>query len=166
MVWVVYPLFLVSIGASKAWIAIFSAINTGGQAIAMMFVDKLKESLIFAFGLVLSLIAFVAYSQLNNYLQVIPVQLVISLAWACLYVGALLLLLRSNEEKATSTGLLFSTINLSGAAGPFLGGIVAQVWGYRPLMYIASGFCLTALILRLAGVASAKKLEEIKVNRF
>lgn len=142
MVWVVFPLFLASLGASKPWIAVLSAVNTGGQFIAMMFVERLKESRVFLLGFLLSALVFLAYSQATSFIQLLPVEALLALAWSSLYVGALLLLLKNNEERATSTGILFSTISLAGAAGPFLGGMVAQFWGFRPLMYFAAGFCL------------------------
>jgi len=145
MVWVVFPLFLASLGASKAWIAVLSGINTGGQFIAMMFVEKLRESRLFPLGMFLSVLVFLLYSQVTHYPQVIPVQALLAVAWSCLYVGALLLLLKKNEERATSVGFLFSVISLTGAVGPFLGGLVAQFWGYAVLMYIAAGLCAVGL---------------------
>lgn len=151
MVWVVFPLFLASLGASKAWIAVISGINTGGQFVAMMFVEKLRESRLFPLGLFLSTLVFLVYSQTTRYSQVIPVQVLLAVAWSCLYVGALLLLLRKNEARATSVGFLFSIISLTGAVGPFLGGLVAQFWGYAVLMYIAAGLCLLGL-----GVATVR----------
>jgi len=113
MVWVVFPLFMASLGASKSWIAILSGINTGGQFICMVFVDKLRESRLFILGFILSSAVFLAYAQCTGYLQLIPVQVLLAVAWSCLYVGALLLLLRKNEERATATGILFSTISIS-----------------------------------------------------
>ena len=145
MVWVIFPLFLASLGASKGWIAVTDGINTGGQFIAMMFVEKLGESRLFPLGLLLSVLVFLAYSQATHYFQVLPVQALLAVAWSCLYVGALLLLLKKNEERATSVGFLFSVISLTGAVGPFLGGLVAQFWGYSVLMYIAAGLCLLGL---------------------
>jgi MFS family permease len=145
MVWVILPLFMASLGASKFWIAILLAINAGGQSIIMMFVERIRESRLFIFGFILSAAVFLIYSQSTGYLQLIPVQVLLAAAWSCLYVGALLLLLRKNEEKATATGILFSAVSLSGTVGPFLGGLVAQLWGYSALMYIAAGFSLAGL---------------------
>lgn len=145
MVWVMLPLFFASLGASKPWIAVLSGINTGCQFIAMMFVERFRESRLFVLGFGLSALVFLLYALVNNYLQLIPVQMLLASSWSCLYVGALLLLLKNNEERATSTGILFSTISISGAAGPFLGGLVAQLWGFQPLMYFAAGLSLAGL---------------------
>ncbi|MBI4286892.1 MAG: MFS transporter [Chloroflexi bacterium] len=148
MVWAVFPLFLTTLGATTAWVAILAGINTGGQFIAMLLADKLKGSRLFFLGLFLSAVVFVAYSLATGYLQVIPVQVALAAAWSFLYVGALVMLLQSNEERATSVGVLFSVMSISSAVGPFLGGAVAEFWGYRPLMYVAAG-------LSSAGLAAA-----------
>jgi MFS family permease len=151
MIWVILPLFLVSIGASKAWVAVLSGVNTGVQVIAMMFVDRFRAPRLFVVGLLLSLVVFVAYALATSYLQIIPIHILLAIAWSCLYIGALLLLLRNNEEKATATGLLFSTINISAAVGPVLGGLAVQFWDYDSLMYIAAGTSLLGLGVTLAG---------------
>jgi len=149
MVWVVLPLFFASLGASKPWIAILSGINTGGQFIAMMFVDKFRESRLFIAGFVLSTFVFLSYGLVSHYLQLVPVQALLACSWSCLYVGALLLLLKNNEERATATGILFSTISVSGAVGPFIGGLVAQLWGYQPLMFLSASLCLAGLVMAI-----------------
>jgi MFS family permease len=147
MVGFIFPLFLVTLGASKAWIAILQAMNTGMQAIVMMFVDKFRASRLFIAGFLFSIFAFAAFGLATNYFQIIPVQLLMAVSWSCLYVGALLLLFNNNEEKATTAGILFSTGSLSAATGPFLGGFVAQMWGYQALMFVASGLSVTGLTL-------------------
>ncbi len=145
MAWVILPLFFASLGASKPWIAVLSGINTGGQFIAMMFVERFRESRLFITGFALSALVFLSYGLVSHYLQLIPVQALLACSWSCLYVGALLLLLKNNEERATSTGILFSTISVSGAVGPFLGGLVAQFWGYQPLMFLSASLSLAGL---------------------
>ena len=147
MVWFIFPLFLVTLGASKAWIAILQCVNNGMQFIVMMFVDKVRASRLFIVGLFCSTLVFIIYGLATNYFQIIPAQVLLAVSWSCLYVGALLLLFKNNEEKATSAGILFSTGSFSQATGPFLGGFVAQLWGYQTLMYLASGLCLVGLVI-------------------
>ncbi|MDD4876967.1 MAG: MFS transporter [Dehalococcoidales bacterium] len=149
MVWVILPLFFASIGANKTWIAILSGINTGGQFIFMMFVEKIRESRLFIIGLLVSAAIFLAYSQVDNYLYLIPIQIILSFAWSSLYVGSLLLLLKNNTEKATSTGLLITIISISATIGPILGGFITQNFGYEILMYVALTLCLVGFVTNL-----------------
>jgi len=145
MVWFILPLFLVSLGANQSWVAILQCVNTGTQFIIMMFVDKMKASFLFIVGLLMSGVVFIGYALARSYTQVVPVQVILAVSWSFLYIGALLLLFKSNEERATTTAVLLSTGSLSQAVGPFIGGTVAQVWGYQPLMYVASAFCLAGV---------------------
>jgi predicted MFS family arabinose efflux permease len=46
-------------------------------------------------------------------------------AWSCLYVGALLIVLRGGKEKGTAGGIFQSTLNLCNAIGPIIGGLIA-----------------------------------------
>ncbi len=145
MVWVILPLFLVTLGASAMWIAIIACINSGGQFVAMMFVERFSAYRIFILGILFSALVFLGYSLATNFVQIIPVQILLALAWSCLYVGALVLLLKNNEERATSTGILFSSMSIAGAIGPFLGGMVSEYFGYHILLYCASAICAVGL---------------------
>jgi MFS family permease len=147
MVGIIFPLFLVTLGASKAWIAILQCMNTGAQSIVMLFVDKFKASRLYFAGFFFSIFAFAAFGLATNYFQIIPVQVLMAVSWSCLYVGALMLLFTNNEEKATSAGVLFSTASLAQTTGPFIGGFVAQLWGYQALMFVSSGLSVVGLAI-------------------
>lgn len=147
--WIVLPLLLAQIGADKLWIGTLSVINFGGQFLAMRYVDRFKETKLFLIGLVLSGAVFLAYFLASDYRQLIPVQVVLSLAWSCLYIGVLLLLLRGGEERGTTTGVLYSTINLCNAAGPFLGGALSQLWGFQFVALFAAALSFSGIPLAL-----------------
>jgi MFS family permease len=160
MVWFILPLFLVSLGANMSWIAILQCVNTGTQFVVMMFLDRMKASFLFMAGMLMSGLVFVGYALARSYLHVIPVQVVLAFSWSFLYVGALLLLFRDSDEKATSASVLLSSGSLSQAVGPFIGGFVVQLWGYQPLMYVAAGFCAVGVGIARAPVHAAKKKEQ------
>jgi hypothetical protein len=141
MVWFILPLFLVGLGASLSWVAILQCVNTGTQTVVMMFVDRLKPSFLYMAGIISSGFVFVGYALARNHLQIIPSQVLLAVSWSFLYVGALLVLLRNADERATSASVLLSSGSLSQAIGPFIGGFVVQAWGYTPLMYVAAAFC-------------------------
>jgi MFS family permease len=145
-IWAIFPLYLASIGASKTWIAIINGINVGGQFIAMRFIERFNVAKAFRVGLFISIAVFAIYGIATYYLQLIPVQIFLAIAWSCMYVGALSFLLKKNVERGTAVGVLFSTTRLSSAIGPLLGGGVSQIWGFRPLMFVASALSFTGLI--------------------
>jgi MFS family permease len=144
--WVILPLFFTSIGADKSWIGILWGINFVVQFIAMRYVERFPEKKIFITGQVLSVIVFLGYSISNNYLQVVPIQILLGLSWSFLYVGALLMVLHSGEEKGTASGVFFSTINLCGAVGPFIGGLITHLWGFHAVMIFAAAVTLIGLL--------------------
>jgi MFS family permease len=142
MVWFIMPLFIVGLGASLSWIAILQCLNTATQFIVMMFVDRMKASVLFLTGMLLSGVVFAGYALSRSYLQLVPFQVVLALSWSGIYVGALLTLFKNSEERATSVAILLSTGSLSQAIGPFMGGFVVQWWGYHALMWAGTTFCL------------------------
>jgi len=152
-VWIILPLFLVSIGATKLWISLLWTVNFLGQFIAMRYVEKFHEAKMFSLGLVLSGVVFLSYALSTHYLQLLPVQVILALGWSCLYVGCLLLLMRSGEEHGTSAGLLFSTISFCSGIGPFLGGFLSQIMGFKAVMLFATVISFAGLPLALKNKA-------------
>jgi len=148
-VWIILPLFLVDIGASKSWIGILWMINFGSQFIAMRFTEIFNEGKMFSLGLILSGVVFLAYFPATNYLQVIPTQVVLGISWSTFYVGALLLLMRSGEERGTSAGILFSITSLCEGIGPFLGGVLAQIMNFQAALLFAAFMSFAGLPLSL-----------------
>ena len=145
-VWSIFALFMSSIGASTLWIALLDSINMGGQFVAIRLIQRFNPARIFIIGLLSSVLVFAIYGMATHYLQLIPVQILLAIAWSGLFVGALNFLLAKNVERGTAVGMLYSSMSLSGGIGPFLGGAISQVWGFPTLMYVSSGFSLVGLL--------------------
>ena len=73
----------------------------------------------------------------------------LGVAWSCLYVGALVIVLQSGEERGTAGGIFQATLNLCNAIGPLLGGLIAQYWGYRGVMFFAAGLGVAGMFTAL-----------------
>jgi MFS family permease len=148
-IWIIFPLYLLELGASVFWIGVIHGINTLTQFFVMGFLGrralKAEDERLIRLGLVFSSIVFLMYFFMSSYVQVIPVQLLLGVGWSSLYVGSLLHLLKKNVEKATSTGVLGSIISLAQVAGPLLGGIISQAFGLRAVMLVACGLTLSGL---------------------
>jgi len=148
-IWTIWPLYQASIGANKMWIAIMEVTNMVGQIIWVRFIERFNPARMFQTGLILSAGVFVAYSLANHYLQLVPIQVVLSFAYSSMFVGALVYLLRQHREYGTVSGLMNSANALSGSLGPFLGGAVSQAWGYVTLMHVGAGISLCAFLSAL-----------------
>ncbi len=160
-IWVIYPLFIISVGGDKFWIGVIYTVNSISQFIVMQFLDRFEGKKLMAAGLILSALTFFAFSFAQHFSQLIPMQIMLAFSWSCLYVGSLIYLMKTNVEKATATGLLGSTTNLSKVFGSLLGGVMSQFFGFRATMYAATGltilgFSLSKLRLREITEVSSK----------
>ncbi len=145
MIWVTYPLFLHSLGADNMTVGIIYFVNSFGQFFFMMFLDRFDPSLLVAVGLGSSALTFFTFTLAGNYYEIIPSQLLLAAAWSCLYVGSLRYVMDRNKEKATVSGLLSSTMSISGIIGPVLGGIAATAYGFVGTINIATAMSVIAL---------------------
>jgi MFS family permease len=145
-IWTVWPLYQASIGATKTWIAIVEVTNMVGQIVFMRLIEKFSPSRMFQFGILLSGGVFIAYGLANRYWQLVPIQMVLSLAYSAMFVGALSYLLRRHPEYGTTSGLLNSANAISGSLGPFIGGAVSEAWGFSTLMYVGAGITLAGFL--------------------
>jgi len=155
-VWIILPLYLAAMGLDRTWIGVLWGINFLSQFLAMRYMGRFDPARIFAAGQALSVVVFVAYAYVRPGPGLVGVQALLGVAWSGLYVGALLLALGSGEERGTAAGLLQSTINLCNAVGPFLGGSLAHLWGYREVMLFAAVLGVAGLFLRPVAYGPAR----------
>jgi MFS family permease len=150
-IWATLPVYLVVLGATPFQIGALYAVNSVVQFAVMYQLDRVPSSRSFLIGLGLSSLTFLAYALANSWwLMVIP-QLMIACSWSFMYVGALKFVSERNVEVATSTGLVGSTIALSGIFGPLLGGAITQYFNedYTIMMYIASVVTVVSMVVFL-----------------
>ncbi len=137
-IWAIFPLYLVELGADKFWISMIYVVNYVTQFFFMCIADKFRSERVIYVGFALSTFVFFSYSLATNYLQVIPIQFLLGISWAFLYVGALIYLMDTNVEKATSIGIFNSIGGLAWVFGPIFGGIISELWNFNELMYFAA----------------------------
>jgi MFS family permease len=161
-VWIIFPLYLQTLGASPLDIGIIYFLNTGGQFFFMGFMDRFPAGRLVVGGLAASSVVFLLFWLAPVWWLVLPIQLLLALSWALLYVGTLAWVMGRNVERSTSTGLLHSTASLANVIGPLIGGVVSQSWGYGATMVLAA-------LLSLAGiplfVSSAVRVERAARRR-
>ncbi len=145
MIWTFWVLYIRSIGGDYFWQAATMGINSTTQFFIMiLYTDIGKAERLIFLGLIMSSMTFISYAFINDIWLIIPVQIMLATSWSFLYVGSLKFLTEKNVEKATATGLLNSTIAISAALGPFVGGAIMEIFqSYRFLMI--SSFVISSL---------------------
>ena len=146
-VWIILPLYFESLGFGRFWVGALWAINFIAQFIVMRYLERFNPYKIFAIGQIISIVVFAGYAILHTIYPLIVVQIFLGAAWACLYVGALMIVLKMGEDRGTASGMFQATINLCGALGPFIGGTIAQFWGYRGVMWFAAALGLAGMLV-------------------
>lgn len=148
IIWPFLPLYFQLLGADLFWVGIVSAINSLTQFFIMFTItDKLNPHFLIRYGLIFSGITFFLYTIASNFWQVIPVQVLLGLSWSFFYVGSLRYLVERNVEKATVSGMLGSTSNLSSIVGPLISIILVSFGDYRLTMYVGAIFAFIGFII-------------------
>ena len=137
-VWIIMPLFIEGIGGNIRWIGFLYTLNFVVQVVFMNALSKLRTSKLVLWGTFGSTLGFLGYALARNPYHLIPVELIIGFSWASLWVGINTILLERNEEHSTVAGLFTSIQFLSVSLGPFIGGVIAQLFGYRATMIFAT----------------------------
>jgi len=137
-IWVIFPLFITSLGGDKFWIGVIYTVNTATQFVVMRFLDRFEAKTLINVGSLLSATTFLSFTVAQNFLHLLPMQILLACSWSTLYVGSLTYLVKNNVEKATSTGILSSVINVSQVFGAIIGGAVSQLFSFRATMYVAA----------------------------
>lgn len=165
-IWVLWPIFLHErLDLSLMQIGTVQATNAITQFATMYLAgDRLPPKASFSAGLVLTSIAALSFTIIDTYPLFLLTQVLLGMSWAFMYVGALRWILDTNIERASSAGLLTSTISFSGLFGPFISiAIVALLPGlsYLGPMYFAAAVSLAAFILSVGSylVGRAKSVD-------
>jgi MFS family permease len=147
-VWTLWSLYLVDIGGDYLMIGLIQATNSISQVIFMVLLtDRLNHKTLISIGLISTMMSFASLLVATNIWEVFPSQVIIGLAWACLYVGSLRFLTENNEDRSTASGLLTSIFSLSSILGPIIAAILYALWpDYLPLFLNAIFTSLLAFI--------------------
>lgn len=148
MIWTFWPLFLQELGANLFWIGIVQAVNALTQFVFMYTLSgRVKYVSSIIGGLLLSGITFFSFTLAVDFWQILPLQILLGISWALMYVGALRYLTERNVEKATANGLLDSVLSLSAVVGPLMATFVIAYGGYRTIMYLGSVLAFLSFLL-------------------
>ena len=148
--WTIFQLYLFEdLGGSLLSIAILYSLNPLGQFFVMQVIDKYQSTKLITAGLLISIVSFAGMAMVTEFWQMVIPWVVLSLAWGFLYVGSIKFVMERNIEKATCTGILNSTLNMSAILGAVIGGLVAFYFGRQANILLAAFLSAIALILFL-----------------
>jgi MFS family permease len=164
MIWVTYPLFLISIGASPETVGLIYAVNAFGQFGFMAIMDRFDPTVLVAVGLASSAATFYTFTLVGSFWEIIPSQILLAAAYSSLYVGSLRYVMDRNEEKATASGLLSSTMSVSGIIGPVLGGLAATAFGFKGTIMIATLMSVAALGIFLYALNRSGEFYRLRIH--
>jgi hypothetical protein len=142
-IWVMYPMFIRTLGGIGQnlffWVGLMYAINSATQFIVMRSLKRRSTVLIPA-GLGLSALTFLLFTLCGTVWELMPTQVLLAISWALIYVGSV-------KERATATGVLNSTLQMSTILGSLIGGVLIQVTSnnYLAPMYLAAVMALFSL---------------------
>ena len=140
-IWTLWPLFLFDkFQADTFLIGIVQATNAISQVVFMATItDRVQCRKLVLIGLLTSAVTFVWFTVAADFFQIVLTQVLLGFAWATMYVGALKYVTERNEERSTASGLLQSTLSISGVVGPIIATAIYLVWpGYEPIMLFAA----------------------------
>lgn len=144
-VWALWPLFLIQIGGDYLMIGIVQGVNSLAQVVFMLtLADRVDCRVLISLGLTSSIVCFLWFMLVQNIIEILPSQILLGFAWACLYGGSLRYVTERNQERATAVGLLQSVQALAGMLGPICAALIFSVWNnYMPIMVF--GIVMSAL---------------------
>ncbi len=150
-IWVMFPMFIREMdgadGALFFWVGVMYAINSFSQFIFMRYL-KYKSSILMPWGMVASAVTFLLFIVCHDVWTLMAAQVVLALSWALIYVGSVNFVMANNEEHATATGFLNSTLQISSILGALAGGFIIDATGdLLAPMWLASGMAVVGLIL-------------------
>jgi MFS family permease len=162
--WTIFQLYLFEdLGGSLLSIAILYALNPLGQFFIMQIIDKYQSTRLITAGLVISIISFLGMALVTDFWQMVIPWVVLSLAWGFLYVGSIKFVMERNIEKATCTGILNSTLNMSAILGALIGGLIAFHFGRVANILFAASLSACALVLFLLLLRAAKPKNDVQI---
>ena len=133
------------------FIGVIYAVNSITQFAAMQLVERFRSRYLITVGLVLSSLVFLLFTRATSFWEIIPLEVILATAWACLYIGSVNYVLTSGKERGTSAGLLQSSISISAIMGSMVGGAITFAFGYHGSMLVAAGLAILAIAIFLAG---------------
>jgi MFS family permease len=141
-IWAFFPLFFVSVGATKSQVGFSYFLNMMVQAVTMGFVgrmtDKLGRKPVVRMGIIGTIFIFIGITLTTNIYLIYLLQAVLGFVWSCLFVGITTLVADQSEWETRGQAMAgFSmTRDATNIVGPILGGIIFYATSFSRMIFI------------------------------
>ncbi|VVB84970.1 Major Facilitator Superfamily protein [uncultured archaeon] len=146
-VWVIFPLYLVSLRANELEVGLIYSLNPTLQFFIMRRLDRINTSTLIHAGDLFSAAAFIALIPMTIYYQAVVGMILIALSYSFLYVGSTRMLIETNEEKGAAAGLLNSSIAFATIIGSLIGGVILEYYSFRAVMAMGAFFAVLGYVV-------------------
>lgn len=152
---VLFPLYLASLGVSNALIFVLFLTNAGLSTLLYQPAGRLAERLgyrklqLSAIGTRSAMFLFLAFPFARNVPSAVVFLLFAGASWAVLSTTGAAALFRGMEirKKGELIGLYHGALGLGSLAGALLGGLLAQAVGYATLFLVAAALVAVGLVV-------------------
>jgi DHA1 family multidrug resistance protein-like MFS transporter len=151
------PLYVTALGIHEASeVAMWSGILMGAASLCAALSNPywgamadrkgrkpMVEKVLLLYGIIITSMAFVA-----NVYQLLTLRMLQGLCGGFIAAGtALVISMTPSEQISFTVGMFQTAIIVGGAVGPVIGGVVADLYGYRQPFIIFGGLCLLAFVV-------------------
>lgn len=143
--------FDVGVFAVSVLIAVYSGVRMASNIWAGWLSDRIGTRRAIAIGAVITAVASLATAAVGSYGQLLALRAVSGFGSAVFFTAllALVVQLAPVDQRSRAVGLLHGAFLLGIAAGPSVGGALAEPLGVRWPFVIYAGFCAAAALLAL-----------------
>ncbi len=151
------PLYVTALGIHEASeVAMWSGILMGSASLCAALSNPywgamadrkgrkpMVEKVLLLYGIIITSMAFVA-----NVYQLLTLRMLQGLCGGFIAAGtALVISMTPPEQISFTVGMFQTAIIIGGAVGPVIGGVVADLYGYRQPFVVFGGLCLLAFVV-------------------
>lgn len=153
MIYSVLPIYIANdLRAGEMQVGMLFTAGAATGAISSIFLGKLADKidrkvLVFTSQIIFAAVMLL-YSIINYYIYAYPIHILEGFAWAMISVSTPALIADiAKDKKGEAMGIYNTTWNLGWVIGPFFGGTLAQLYGFRLTLRISFLMILVGLIL-------------------
>jgi MFS family permease len=159
MIYSVLPIYLSkSLGAEEMQVGMLFTTGAATGAISSIFLgrvaDRIGRKPLVVSSQLLFAAAMILYSSISTYIHAFPIHIIEGFGWAMVSISAPALIadIAGRERRGEAMGVYNTVWNLGWVVGPFLGGTLAQFYGFKMALrvsfaMIVFGAVLTSLLV-------------------